>query len=112
MRARLIDPPHATVQAMNRQLTNSAHRIIDTVLLRINHPAKRIFLSGQEPEHDKDWECDEHVSRNTHQRNIRSPEECGRHDAQQAVDGQRQGQLSHPCEQYDYGEDEKCQVVE
>jgi pimeloyl-ACP methyl ester carboxylesterase len=49
MRARLIDPPHATVQAMNRQLTNSAHRIIDTVLLRINHPAKRIFFLARSP---------------------------------------------------------------
>jgi hypothetical protein len=33
----MIDPPRA-VQATNRQLTNSAQRIIDIMALRINHP--------------------------------------------------------------------------
>jgi hypothetical protein len=42
-------PPRATAQATNRQLTNSAHRIIDIVVLRINHTAKRNLLLARIP---------------------------------------------------------------
>ena len=37
------------VQATNRQLTNSAHRIIETVVLRINQPAKSSFFLASSP---------------------------------------------------------------
>jgi hypothetical protein len=107
-----MDPPRATVHATNRQLTNSAHRITEHCGAQNQPSGEEQFLFDQEPEHDKDWECDEHVPRDTHQRAIRCPEKCGRHDEQQAIDSQREGQLSRPREHYDHGEDEKCQVVE
>jgi hypothetical protein len=48
-----IDPSCATVQATNRQLTNSAQRIIDIMVLKINHPAKRSFLLARSPRKTK-----------------------------------------------------------
>jgi hypothetical protein len=44
-----LDPMPATLQATNRQLTKRAHRIMENIVLKINHPPKRSLFLDRSP---------------------------------------------------------------